>query len=397
LLRPDPFRAARRLAVAAALAGFAAGCAGIDRGADVQEFAAGRYASARSLAEARASEGGPDQVLELCLAGTAALAEGDVESAHRYFEDSFTDLEDMHATTAETAGAIAGPERSKRWKGDPHERCMNAYYLGVTKWLRGDVDNAAAAFKTGLLRDAGSVKGEAQSDFAALWFLLGMAQREARHEDRGAQALARARELLPENPWTDPAAAADANVLLVVDVGIGPQKVPTGHHGSEIQFLRQPYATVGAEVSESGRSLGRSAVATDVFTQAVTRGSKNLDTVNKSKAVIKDASVIGGAVLADNAGSRTSQNIGIALVIVGLLLPAEADVRSWVTLPGEIQVWTGRLPAGEHVLRVEPQDSSGRGVVASQEIRVTVRDGHVAFGWLRAGPPPSAAPAGAVE
>jgi hypothetical protein len=326
------------------------------------------------------------------MAGTAALAEGDVPGAHRHFADAYTDLEDLSATTGETVGAIVGPERSKRWKGDPHERCMNAWYLGVTNWLLGDVDNAAAAFKAGLLRDAGSERGAAQSDFAALWFLLGMAQREARHEDGGTFAIARAHELLPQNRWMDPQAAGDANVLVVVEVGVGPQKSAAGPHGAQIAFLRRSYVTAAAEVSEGGRSLGRSERATDVFTQAVTRGRKTLDTVNESKAVLKDAAVIGGTILASNAGSQANRNIGAGLVLAGLLLPAEADLRCWNTLPGEIQVWVGRLPPGEHVLRIEPQDGAGTPVAGvAREIRVPVRDGHVAFAWVRSGPSPSPA------
>src|SRR6185503_9705213 len=119
--------------------------------------------------------------------------------------------------------------------------CMNAYYLGVTYWLTGDVDNAAACFKSGVLRDADSEKGATQSDFALLWFLMGCAQREAAHEDHGAAALATAHKLLPGNPWLDPTRNADANVIVVVDMGLGPEKVATGAFGSELRFRRRPY------------------------------------------------------------------------------------------------------------------------------------------------------------
>lgn len=393
-------RAVLRLRAAALLlvAGGAAslgGCATVDRRLETRDFTSGLYASSRTTSEARAAEGGADRTLDLCMAGTAALAAGDVNGAHRHFTESFTDLEDLTATTGETAAAIVGSESSKRWKGDPHERCMNAYYLGVTSWLRGDPDNAAAAFKAGLLRDADSEKGAAQSDFEALWFLLGMAQREAQHEDRGALAFARARALLPQNAYTDPARTADANVLLVIETGLGPRKAAVGEHGSQVTFVRRQYATASADVTESGRPLGRSATASDVYVQAVTRGRKTLDSVNEAKAALKDAAVIGGAVIASNAGNQRNVNIGAGMILAGLLLQAEADTRYWSTLPGEIHVWTGKLPPGEHVLRVEPQDASGAPVPGTaREIRVTVRDGHVAFAWMRAGPAPAQSRAG---
>lgn len=386
-------RSLRALAAAAAVAA-AAGCAGVNRVPEVRDFEAGRYAAARAAAEERLAEPGSDDAdatLDHCLAGTAALSEGDVRGAHRHFLEAFRDMEDMTATTGETVGAIAGPERTKRWKGDPHERSMNAYYAGVTYWLLGDPDNAAACFKAGLLHDGDSQKGAAQSDFAALWFLLAMAQRDAHHTDRGEFALARARELLPENPWTDPRSAAEANVLVVADLGRGPRKVADGPHGSRLRIVPSSYRAAYAEVSGDGHPLGRTAPAVDVWAQAATRGGKTMDDVNAAKAAMKDVAVVGGAILADNAGNRRNQAIGAGLILFGLLLPAEADVRAWDTLPGEIHVLTAKLPPGEHVLRVEPRDAADvpiHGV--AREIRVTVREGRVAFAWVRAGPPPAA-------
>lgn len=382
--------AARAVATAAALAFCLAACASVDRREDFRAFAAGDYAEARALAEARLVEPGPDTTLDLNLAGSAALAQGDVRAAHRHFVEAFTDLEDLSSTAGETAGAMVGADASKRWKGDPHERCMNAYYAGVTYWLLGDPDNAAACFKAGLLRDADSAQGSAQSDFGALWFLLAAAQREAWHEDRGAQAFARARELLPDNPWTDPRRAADANVLVVVDVGLGPRKAPSGPHGSQLAWVRQRYRTAGAEVAAGGASLGHTAPAADVFFQAVTRGRKTMDDVNTTKAVVKDAAVIGGVVMAENAGSSRNRAIGLGLILAGLLLPAEADVRGWDTLPGEIHVLFAKLPAGPQVLAVQPEDADGRPIAGTlREIPITVRDGHLTFVWLRAGPAPA--------
>lgn len=380
-------RAARAAPAAVLLAGAAAGCAAPDRRVEFREFTAGRYESARALLEQHIAEGGAEVTLDRCLAGTAALNAGDVRGAHRHFVEAFSDIEDLTSTSGEAAAAIVGPERSKRWKGDPHERCLNAYYAGVTYWLLGDVDNAAACFRSGLLRDADSAQGAAQSDFGALWFALGMAQRAASHEDRGAQAFARARELLPQNPYTDPRVANEANVVLFVDVGIAPKKVATGPHDSEVTFQRRNYVVAYADVSEAGKSLGATAQAADILVQAATRGGKTMDDVNRAKAGIKDAAVIGGAILAGNAGNRRNEAIGAGLIALGLLLPAGADVRQWDTLPGEIHIFAAKLPPGDHVLRVEPRDAGGSPVAGTvREISLNLRPNGIAFAWLRAGP-----------
>lgn len=381
---PRRLRAAGALALAVVSL---AACATVDRSAPLAAFRQGRLADARAWHEARLVEEPDDQVLEHNEAGVVALAQGDLDAAYRHFLEGFTAMEDLSSTTGETIAALVGPERSKTWKGDPYERCMNAYYLGVTHWLKGDADNAAACFKAGVLRDADSEKGEAQSDFGLLWFLMGMAQRAALHEDRGAAALARARALLPSAPWLEEEALAKANLLVVVDLGLGPAKVATGPHGAVVRFRARPYAAAGAEVRANGTTLGRTTLAGDVMRQAVTRGDKVIDHVNQGKAVFKDVAIVAGVATMANSRSREGDLLGAGLFLAGLLAPAEADVRHWGNLPGEVHVLAAALPEGEHEIAVDVLDAAGvRLPLESKVMRVTVRAGRLAFAWVRALP-----------
>lgn len=392
----------RHLLAAAALAAAAlplTACTTVDRTVPLRQFASGNYSAARSWYEGRLTEDLDDEALDRNDAGTVALVQGDIEGAHRHFQEAFNIMENLSATAGETASAIVGSESSKTWKGDPYERCMNAYYLGVTYWLMGDVNNAAASFKSAVLRDADSEGGAAQSDFAVLYFLMGMAQREAEHEDKGATALAKAHALVPKSLWLDPKRAADANLLLVLDVGLGPLKVATGSHGAVVKFQRQPYQAAFAEVFADGNALGRTERASDIYQQAVTRGPKVIESINQGKAILKDAAVITGAFVLENSGSTSSDIIGWALIALGILLPAEGDTRTWGTLPGEVQVLVAKLEPGEHELNISVRDKSGVVVPqTSRKLKVTVHEGHTSFVWTRAArievvPPASAQPA----
>ncbi len=364
------------------------GCASVNRTAEFREFTGGRYDSARALYERRIAEGGTEVTLDQCSAGTAALSAGDVDGAHRHFLAAYRDLEDLSATTGETVTAMVGPESSKRWKGDPYERCMNAYYLGVTYWLKGDADNAAASFKAGLLRDADSEAGAAQSDFALLWYLMGEAQRQALHNDRGQAALRTASELRPGNPHLAAAEKTDANFVLALDMGLGPRKVASGPHGSHVRFEPRIYAGSYAEVSANGTALGRTSPASDTYHQAVTRGDKTLDHVNEGKAVFKDAAVIGGAIVLDQSRSRGTDAFGVALILLGLATRADADTRQWDTLPGEVQVFRAQLEPGEYEVFIDVRDRSHHALPSrSQRLTVQIRDGHTTFAWARSGLP----------
>jgi tetratricopeptide (TPR) repeat protein len=365
-----------------------AGCASDARAENFMTFTSGRYSAARAWHETALGQDKDEEALDRNEAGTIALMQGDVEAAHRHFLEGFGAMEDLTATTGETVGAMVGSESSKTWKGDPYERCMNAYYLGLTYWMRDDLDNAAASFKQGVLRDADSQEGAAQSDFALLWFLIGMAQHDARHEDGGAAALDTAAKLLPENGWLDPRRAADANVLVVLDLGFAPEKYATGASGSELRFRPRPYRAAFADVTADGKPLGRTIRVVDVYQQAITRGDKVLDHVNKGKAVFKTAAVITGIGVLSNSGSTSSDLIGAGLILAGLLMPAEADTRQWNTLPGEVQVLDARLAPGEHVLIVAIRDGHGQPIPEeSKTLRVTVREGRTALVWTRAAPP----------
>jgi tetratricopeptide (TPR) repeat protein len=386
----------RQLLPAAALAAAAlplAACASVDRTPPLRDFAAGNYSAARAWYEGRLAEDPDDEALDRNEAGTVALVQGDIDAAHRHFQEAFNIMENLSSTAGETASAVVGSESSKTWKGDPYERCMNAYYLGVTYWLMGDVNNAAASFKSGVLRDADSEGGAAQSDFALLWFLMGMAQREASHEDRGAAALAKAHGLMPKCLWLDPARDNDANLLLVLDVGVGPWKVATGSHGSVVKIQQQPYQAGFAEVFADGNALGRTERASSMYHQAVTRGPKVIESINQGKAVFKDAAVITGAFVLDNAGSSSSEAIGWALIAAGLLLPAEGDTRAWLTMPGEVQVLVAHLEPGDHVITLSVRDKSGVAIPQiSRTLHVTVREGRLTFAWTRAVPAERVAP-----
>jgi hypothetical protein len=68
-------------------------------------------------------------------------------------------------------------------------------------------------------------------------------------------------------------------------------------------------------------------------------------------------------------------------------MPAEGDVRAWVTLPGEVQVLVAHLEPGDHEITVSVRDKSGVAMLPlSRTLHVNVREGRLAFAWARAAP-----------
>lgn len=339
------------------------------------EFQSGQLEPVRVFYEEQVQEG--DVASEaLFLNGLAQieLLLGNTEAAWRHFSAAGRMMGNWQTSGGEAFGAIVGSESSKTWKGDPYEKAMNAYYTGLLWLLRGEPDNARAAFKKGILADAESNDEQYRADFALLFWLagrmsmhMGLADDAESYfaEARQARAFAFAHGALggPTNHVLENPGAG--NLICLVDVGLGPEKFATGDGGSLAAFRPRHNTEREAEIFLDDESLGCTEIMADIYYQAVTRGGTEMEGIREGKAVFKTLSGVGGIVLLNeglnNSGSQgTNQTlIGIGLLLMSLLTDSRADVRHWTILPETVQVLVADVPPGEHYLRVEFLDAHG--------------------------------------
>src|SRR5690606_38466151 len=149
-----------------------AGCASSVPPVPMAAFVSGDFATVRAFYDEELGDGDTNS-RALLLNGLAQvdLLEGDLPSARRRFAEAGRIMGNWQTSGGEVFGAIVGAESSKTWKGDPHEKAMNAFYLGLLDWWAGEPDNARAAFRAGIFADAESEAGDAQVDFALLYWL----------------------------------------------------------------------------------------------------------------------------------------------------------------------------------------------------------------------------------
>ncbi|MBF0217778.1 MAG: hypothetical protein HQL30_12395 [Candidatus Omnitrophica bacterium] len=67
--------------------------------------------------------------------------------------------------------SLRGSESEKAYKGDPYEKVFNSLYVALLLYSRGDLDNALAACKTGILSDSDVRADMYKSDVAILYLL----------------------------------------------------------------------------------------------------------------------------------------------------------------------------------------------------------------------------------
>lgn len=315
------------------------------------------------LAEGRTA----NRPLYCCELLSSALLSGDRETAFRATQEAIGLLEDFwDPAREEEAVSLWGREAEKVYKGDPYERAMLYLLYGTQLLERGDVDNAAAAFRRSLLMDGDTEDAAYQADFGLpLFFLakcdmlrddpeqarlhLRQAFRAACADGKFSDELRRAIEAEyasggPEGglnerlrtfcsfagrdelralslkegviDWViDQAIPLEAlmafdRVVLYWN-GVGPTMVRMGEYGETRCILSGSPDTVSVGFRADDRDIPAAVLPGElgnVNTQATTRGGRPMDNVLKDKAALKSSLATTGQVL---------QTAGVAAAAVG--------------------------------------------------------------------------------
>lgn len=334
----------------------------------IGQFMAGNLPLLREFFSEQLKEGDIDSAA-LFLNGLAQMEmlEGDLERARSHFRQAGQMMGNWQTSAEEAFAAIVGSESSKTWKGDPHEKAMNAYYTGLLYWMRGEHDNARASFKSGIMADAESDEGDAQIDFALLYWLAGRMSLHMGLNDEAEQYFAEARDArdfaVEHGARPSPRRAilndpAFGNLICLVDLDLAPIKEATGSQGSLVVIEPRPSQVKEVEIFIDGESVGISSLMVDLEYQATTRGGEAMEGIREGKAVLKTVTGVGGAILLSQGlgghgkhrGKKTA--IGLGLLAFSFLTRAEADVRSWETLPGSVHALVADVSPGVHELRI---------------------------------------------
>ncbi len=342
----------------------------------VQRYFIGDHEAARAILRELALETDENFALNNVRLGSAALIDYKLHEAETAFLRAYEVMNSVGVNQGgRTLGAVLVDEKIRIWRGEPFERAMTNFYLGLVYYIRQDYENARAAFENALfkLRDYGDRHDgidpndyrDIESNFALGYLMLGKSWLHLGRDDLAAVNLARASELEPGL-----AGVADldrnrrANVLLVVDYGYGPQFMTSFDgaiagfrpHPAEVGPVPQPRVYVNG-VPQHVPGLDRPPV--DTLALAQERRWQSIDTIRTLKSIVGTGLIAGGAgygVHRANRGRFESEDalVSGALIGAGLLLKgtSQADVRQWEMLPRATFVIPLSLPPGRHDVTV---------------------------------------------
>lgn len=328
-----------------------------------------------------AIETGPakDRVLWEYRTALASMRRGQFAEAKTMLDSAITRIANVMGSDkdAKKARGYFSAEAKKTFIGEPYERVMAYYYRGILYWMDGEPDNARACFRSAMVEDSDTQNKTYAADYALLEYLDSLAT--AKLGDDGSEALARAQAKEKVGPL--PSLKPKDNVLVFIDLGMGPTKYAAGEYAQNLMFRSGSSPAHSAVVKVEGQQIA-AAACDDLYFQATTRGGRVMDHILANKAGFKrttdtagNAAIVGGAVMAQR---RETQTAALGAVAFGLLskiasasTTPEADIRSWDNLPLFISFASLELAPGEHTLSIDFLDSARQSIPGLTKI-VTV-------------------------
>ncbi len=392
-----------------------AGCAPTQASRDVDravaDYVVGDYAASAQLLRPLAAKTDENFVLNNCRLGSSTLANYNLPEAESAFLRAYEVINSVGVNNGgRSLGAALVDEKIKVWRGEPFERAMANFYLGLVYYMQHDYANGRAAFENALfkLRDHGEGDDKAdqyravESNFALAYLMLGRCNQRLDEPEAARKAFARAAELRPYlAPQADYDRNARANVLLVIDFGYGPAKA-RNYDGAVVGFrptpqeqgpILDPVIVVDGRATDT-RDIARPPI--DLLALAQDRRWQSIDTIRAVKTTLGTGLIAAGAY----EGFRRNSDPALALGLIagGALLKATsiADIRQWEMLPRTTFVIPLSLPPGVHDLLIDFPNAPGvrqewHGLIAPKKGEATYyfriqRYNNGPFTW----PPPAA-------
>lgn len=343
-------------------------------------FFAADYAAAAEELRPYADRTDENFALQNARLGLIYLAAGELDAAEAAFLRAYEVIHSVGVNDGgRTLGAVLVDEKLRVWKGEPFERAMVSFYLGVVYSILGDLNNARAAYENALFRlrdfddDRDQLRAdELESNFTLASIMLGRTWQRLGRDDLASAAFRRAVELQPSlGELADPNVHRRSNVLLVVDQGYGPRRA-TRFDGSVLAFeptpqMVGPPPTPKVFIGNVLYPLGNvTQPPVDLLALAQERRWQSIDTIRATKSAVGTGMIVGSVIMADRglnasgARQRTDLAVAAGLLAGGLLLKAtsQADVREWGLLPRSTYLLPLSLNPGTYDISVEFSDGS---------------------------------------
>ncbi|HVT80892.1 MAG TPA: hypothetical protein VHM90_09560 [Phycisphaerae bacterium] len=352
-------------------------------------YDSGDYAQAAAMIKPSTGKLDENFVLNNCRYGSAALAAGQFEEAEHAFYEAHKVIDSGDTNDAgRQLQATVVYEGVKVWKGEPFERAMTGYYLGMLFCMKHDYGNARAAFQNSLFSIRENAKKDdlehyaaVESRFALGYFGVGYANLRlpSPRPDLAKENFDKAVKYDPSlAPLIAEVQRPGVNTLIFIDAGRGPRKAARGWYNEESVFGPTPQE-VGPIMPPVALIDGRPVTrpnfnysTVDTLAMAQDHRWMDIDTIKKVKAVIGTGAMAAGAGMTAYGANRNDKGFmiaGIGTMLAGAALSAssQSDTRYWEFLPRTVYIIPATLNPGQHEVVVSAGPSRSSPVTMTAE------------------------------
>lgn len=362
---------ARGLATAAVLL-LCCGCAAQLSTAQ-RSFYTGRYDKAQKAVEGEDYEG-KDRVLLYMTRGTIRQALGDYAGSANDYITAYEHLEALETySLSKGASSFVVNDNVQAFRGTPYERTLLHAFTAADHLALGHWEDAGVEAR----RIIASLKPEARGDYpedAYSRYVAGFCLEMLDDYSNAALQYRKASELFPATEVNDQDGRLRERLKALPPPGGGPAEPaawPVEKRPQELVCLVQlgrsptgediwnrnfrPGSPRYAEIYHDGVLLGRSYTLSNTATLAAETADK--------QALKEAAKTVGRIAVKETIAQVTAHNYGdewgdlVRFVLIGLL--EKPDVRSWETLPHQLQVARVPCPPGLTSFEVVVKDPYG--------------------------------------
>ncbi len=333
-----------------------------------------------------------DELLYLLDWGLSLHQAGEYEASNAVFVLAEKHVWGNDYTSAtEEVGTLLTSENTKTYRGEDFEKILIHVYKAMNYALLSKPEEALVEArlvdrKLGDLNRSGE-KSYKQNGFAR--YLSGCLYESQREWDDAYIDYRKTLELLPGQKLIEEdlkrldsrrgrrGPAPETEIIVIYQNGQGPRKVPREDFFSLPRFQSRGDSVRMASVEVDGVDKGTTLMLHDIEDTAI----RNLDERIAGMLAKRVAGRV-AKVIAANAIERRTNNAAVgALARFILIASDQADLRHWIFLPRDLQVFRMQVAPGRHEVRVKPI-----GAAALPPQTVEVRAGEkkfVNFRYLR--------------
>lgn len=355
------------------------------------EFYAGKYTDAAKRLEKGAHEDGVDQLLYLFDRATALHEAGEFDESIKDFAiaDKLSEIKDYTSLSAEAATLVTN-DKIIPYKGEDFEKVLVSQYLALNYLMMHKYEDALVEcrrvnHKLHLMISEGKRKYKL-NPFAS--YVSAMIYEDQKQWNDAYVDYQAVYKLVPEFPylgedlyrlawinniredmerWANEfQLSADdrkrireeskkSELVVIIENGKSPEKIPHPNWQAIPKYVPRYNPVAYADVTLNDQPAGRSQELFNIETTAI----ENLDEKFAGLLAKRIAGVVAKEVIADQVGKRTDPIVG-ALLRFGMHAMDQADLRSWLTLPHDFQIFRARVQAGQtYKIKVMARNANG--------------------------------------